>query len=120
MEKIILAFVLLSLVGCGADPIKFTTDVKETLVPVLYSPKPPVIKQPELPIHQMTEAQEKEDGEVAKYYKATVKVLMGYSVELQKALDEYDKINKAYETKRKQIEAKIATKKAAKQAEPVK
>jgi len=111
---------MLLLVGCGADPIKFTTDVKETLVPVLYSPKPPVIKQPKLPIHQMTEAQVKEDGVVVKYYKATVKVLMGYSEELQKALDKYNMINKAYEAERKKIEAKIAAKKVAKQAEPVK
>lgn len=111
---------MLLLVGCGADPIKFTTDVKETLVPVLYSPAPPIIKRPNLPIHQITTKELKEDGVIVKYYKATIKTLMGYSEELQKALDKYDTINKTYEAERKKIEAKVAAKKAAKQSEPVK
>jgi hypothetical protein len=114
MEKLILLGFVLMLVGCGSAPIKVNTEVKETLVPVLYSPAPPVIKRPELPIHQMTGEQLKEDGEVVKYYKATIKVLIGYSEELRKALGEYDKINKAYDEERKKLEAKIAEKNAAK------
>lgn len=92
--------------GCVSEPIKINTDVKEIYVPVIYSPAPPVIKRPELPIHSMTETELTEDGTVVKYYKATVKALMGYAKELENALDEYDKINKAYEEERKTIELK--------------
>lgn len=84
------------LVGCGANPIKVQCEVKETLVPIIYSPAPPVIERPALPIHNMTSEQLKEDGIVVKYYKGTVKALIGYSKELEKALSEYSKINKAY------------------------
>ncbi len=82
--------------GCGGQPIKFTTDVKETLVPIVYSPAPPEIVRPELPIQQMTDEQVRSPGAIVKYYKATVKTLIGYSMELEKALAEYGKINKAY------------------------
>lgn len=107
MEKIILISFVLLLTGCGADPIKFTTEVKETFVPILYSPKAPIIKRPELAIHNMTAEQVKKDGEVAKHYKATVKALMGYSEELKKALDNYDKINKAYKAQEDKLKMKF-------------
>ena len=107
MEKIILISLALLLIGCGSDPIKFTTEVKETFVPIVYSPPPPVIKQPDLPIHNMTPEQLKKDGEIAKYYKATVKTLIGYSEELKKALGEYDKINKAYKAQEDKLKMKF-------------
>lgn len=97
--------------GCGSQPIKFTTDVKETLVPIVYSPAPPKIDRPELPIQQMTDDQLKSDGEVVKYYKATVKTLIGYSLELEKALDKYDKINKAYKAEENNLRDKFGNEK---------
>ena len=50
----------------------------------------------------------------------TLNAIVTHHLNPQKALDNYDKINKTYEAERKKIEAKIATKKAAKQPEPVK
>jgi len=112
MEKLILlmGFVIL-LTGCFSNPIKVKTEVQETLVPMLYSPAPPVIDRPELLIHKMTDEELKQAGMVAKYYKATIKTLIGYAQELEAALAEYDKINKSYEEERKKLEAKQAEKK---------
>lgn len=110
MEKIILIGFMLFLTACGSAPIRINTDVKETYVPILYSPAPPVIKRPSLPIHEMTSEQEKEDGIVVKFYKATVKSLIGYSEELESALDEYNKINKAYKAQEDKIKTKIGDK----------
>jgi len=104
MERLIIIAMIILLSGCGSTPIKFTTEVKEIYVPVIYSPAPPVIERPELPIHQMSEEELKQDGIVAKYYKATVKALIGYSRELEKALAGFDKINKTYEEERKRKE----------------
>jgi len=97
--------------GCGGQPIKFTTDVKETLVPIVYSPAPPEITRPELPIQQMTDEQVQNPGTVVKYYKATIKTLIGYSLELEKALAEYDKINKAYKAEEDGLREKFGAEK---------
>ena len=115
MEKLILlmGFVIF-LAGCFNNPIMVKTEVQETLVPVLYSPAPPIIPRPKLPIHQMTDEELKKDGMVAKYYKATIKTLLGYSQELEQALTEYNKIHEAYEKERKNVEADIETRKEAK------
>lgn len=115
MERLIvlMGFVIF-LTGCGANTITVKTEVQESLVTVMYCPAPPEVLRPALPIHQMTEEQAKQDGEVAKHYKATIRTLMGYSQELEKSLSEFDKINKAYEEKRKQIEAEVEERKAAK------
>ena len=108
---------MLLLAGCGTAPIKVNTEVKETLVPVLYCPAPPVVERPDLPIHQMTDEQLKEDGAIAKHYKATVKSLLGYSEELEKALKKYNEINEAYDEERKKLEAKQAEKNKVKPTE---
>lgn len=106
-----IAFLILFLSGCGGQPIKFTTDVKETLVPIVYSPAPPDIVRPELPIQQMTDDELKSPGNIVKYYKATVKTLIGYSLELEKALNEYDKINKAYKEQENTLRDKFGSEK---------
>lgn len=115
MERLIvlMGFVIF-LAGCGTT-IEVKTEVQETLVTVLYSPAPPEIERPALPIHQMTDEDVKKDGMIAKYYKATIKTLLGYAQELETALGEYDNINKAYEEERLKLEAKIAEREAAKQ-----
>jgi len=110
---ILIGIVILTISGCfGKKPIEITTDVKEQMVEILYSPAPPVIIRPELPIHQMTPEQLAIDGVVVKYYKATIKTLIGYSTELRTALDKYDDINKAYEAEKLKVEEGIAKRKA--------
>jgi len=107
MGRLTLFGLMLLLVSCGSNPIKVKCEAKETFVPILYSPAPPTIKRPDLPIHRITNEQLKNDGIVAKYYKATIKTLIGYSKEMEKALAEYDKINKAYKAEEDKIRTKF-------------
>lgn len=96
------------LTGCSKEYI-IKNEIQEVIVPVIYSPAPPVIERPVLPIHFISAEQLKNDGEVAKHYKATVKTLINYSMELEEALLEYSKINKAYEKERQNVELGIKT-----------
>lgn len=107
MGRLILIGLVLLLGGCGSDPIKVKCEVQETFVPIIYSPAPPTIERPALPIHNMTAKQLEEDGVVVKYYKATVKGLIGYSKELEKALATYDKINKSYKAEEDKLRTKF-------------
>jgi len=111
MVKLAIISLVLFLVSCADAPIHLNTDVKETLVPIIYSPAPPEIERPKLPIQHMTDEELKSDGTVVKYYKATVKTLIGYSKELEKALAEYDKINKAYKEREGSLKKKFGTEK---------
>lgn len=96
----------LTLVGCACmdDTIRINTDVIEQKVDILYCPAPPEIPRPVLPIHTMTAEEEKSDGAVVQYYKATVNALIGYSKLLEKVIDNQKEINTAYEEKRKELE----------------
>lgn len=99
--------VCITLVGCswfGGGTIDINTGVKEQYVEVLYCPAPPEIARPDLPIHQMTPVQLLNDGEVAKHTKATIKVLLGYSKELEKVVDNQKQINTEYEKIKKELE----------------
>jgi hypothetical protein len=95
----------LVLVGCGCKEKTIKTEVQKQYVDVLYCPAPPEINRPALPIHTMTPDQKKSDGEVVKHYKATVKTLQGYAVELETIVDKQKEINKAYEDKKKELES---------------
>ena len=94
----------LILSGCGKDAIKINTDVKEQKIDIIYCPAPPEIPRPVLPIHMMTAEEERSDGAVVQYYRATVNVLIGYSRMLEKVIDNQKQINTAYEEKRKELE----------------
>lgn len=96
----------LTLFGCACmdDTIRINTDVIEQKVDILYCPAPPEIPRPVLPIHTMTAEEEKSDGAVVQYYKATVNALIGYSKLLEKVIDNQKEINTAYEEKRKELE----------------
>lgn len=108
MDRIILSLlIILTISGCGKS-ITVKTEVQESLVEVWYSPAPPMIPRPELPIQNMTDEELQQDGMVVKYYKATVLTLIGYSEELQAALNKYDDINKKYNAEREKIEKGIA------------
>ena len=91
MKKLIaISLILPLLTGCGLiGQRKVTTEAVTVKVPVVFSPKPPVIIRPDLVIHDMTEAQRNNPGELAKYYRATIIQLIGYSEELEDALNEY-------------------------------
>lgn len=105
MKKLIVAAMLVVLVsGCAGKQIRIRSEVQEVQVPLLYCPAPPELNQPVLPIQEMTEEQKADPGEVAKYYKATVRALLGYVGELEKALDSYDATNEAYDELRNKFQ----------------
>ena len=106
MVKIIMIPIMCSLIlsGCGKDAIKINTDVKEQKIDIIYCPAPPEIPRPVLPIHMMTAEEERSDGAVVQYYRATVNALIGYSRMLEKVIDNQKQINTAYEEKRKELE----------------
>jgi len=107
MGKIIIIIVMAFMVGCGGKLITVKTEVQETLVPILYSPKPPHIPRPSLPIHDMTQEEILQPGALVKRYHATLEVLLGYARELERALKEYDVINKAYTEQRDELQKKL-------------
>jgi len=104
MVKIITFSLIAVLTGCASNPVPVVTDTIEVHVPLLYCPAPPIISRPDLPIHNMTPAQQADDGEVAKHWKATIRVLIDHSKNQEAALDEYNNINMSYEELRKQMQ----------------
>jgi len=74
--------------GCASTPT-FKTQVVEIRTPVLYSPRPPILDRPDLIIHELSVAERRDPGTVAKYYKATVLQLLGYTEELESVLESY-------------------------------
>lgn len=97
----IVLLILIMLMGCTSQSIK--TEAQETYVPILYCPKPPEIKRPVLPIFQMTPDQLNNGGEIVKHYKASIIVLQGYAIELEKALQQYDNVNSSYDELRHEL-----------------
>lgn len=105
-----LIIILVSLVsGCAGLKIKDPDQVnlQESLVPILYCPSPPRVERPALPIETITNIDNKDPGIVAKKYKATIKALQGYSIQLEEALKSYDEASKAYEDLRKRFKQKV-------------
>ncbi len=84
--------------GCAANPqkIQIVSTTKPIGVPILYSPAPPVITRPDLPIKTMTPAQLKVDGETAKAYVASVQALIDYSEQEEDIVAQYKKISDSY------------------------
>lgn len=77
--------------------------VQESLVPILYCPKPPEVEKPTLPIESLTDLDKSSPGTVAKKYKATVKTLQGYANQLEESLKSYEEAHDAYEDLRKKF-----------------
>lgn len=88
---------ILAIVLSGCETFKVKTETQEVKVPVLYCPAPPTIVRPTLPIQLITEEQKKSPGELVKHWKASTIRLMDYSMELEKALNQYNSINISYE-----------------------
>lgn len=87
-------------VGCSSLKNK---DVQLVSIPVMYCPAPEPFVRPPLMIHQMSDTQLSSPGELAKYYKATIQQLQGYTQQLELQLDGYNKINKEFENKKNQL-----------------
>jgi len=94
----------LGLTACGPGTIKLRTEVQEVYVPLLYSPAPPEITRPELPISELTDEDIEDPGKVVIYYKATVKILEGYITELETIVNQYDRASDEYKELRKRFE----------------
>lgn len=106
IRNIILILIITPLLsGCFGRSVRNT--VQEVQVPLLYCPAPPELVRPVLPIHLMTTDQLKNEGEVVKHYKATVRSLIGYTDELEQALKSYEDANTAYDDLRKQFEQEL-------------
>lgn len=102
ISKIALLIILLIILfGCAE---KRVLDIQEVKVPILYCPKPAVVERPSLPIINIREMDT--PGEVAKKYKATVKVLQDYSIQLEEIVKSYNDVNMSYEELRSKMETK--------------
>ena len=93
------------LAGCATTQhVQLVTKVQPIAVPLIYSPAPPVVTRPVLPIDTIKPTDS--PGVVAKKYAATIQALIGYSKELEKIVGNYQHINQAYASVRKQLIAK--------------
>lgn len=96
-KLLVLLLVCVVLAGCATtDKVTLTTKSVPVAVPLIYSPAPPVIPRPDLPILTVPAADQKVDGKVAQAYAASVEALLGYSKQLEQALANYGDINTAY------------------------
>jgi len=80
----------LALTGCKCPtptPVIQTVTVK---VPVMEPyPEPPVTQRPNLLVYQLTADDATDTDKIVKYYKATIKQLQGYSMQLETIIDGY-------------------------------
>ena len=103
---ILILTMILPLLGCPKQ-IRIRTEVQEVYVPLLYCPAPIELVRPTLPIHMMTPEQANNPGEVAKHYKASIIILQGYSMELERSLKTYDDTNKAYDALKEKMQREL-------------
>jgi len=103
-KLILVAIFTVFVSGCAGTTPRIKTEVQETLVPLLHCPKPEIPQRPQLSIHRMTPEQLKEPGEVVKHYEATVEQLLGYTSELERIIQQYNKANADYIELRKKFE----------------
>lgn len=90
VKGIFVSVLLFMMVGCASTK-QISTPV-EVLVPVpVAAPQPPedAFDLPELPIHTLTEKSSDED--VVKAYAASIKILQGFILKIQKYLEIYRK-----------------------------
>lgn len=96
MVKYVVICFLLALQGCASIHKTSGTAPVIQKVPVVYCPAPEPFQRPVLPL-QDENIDTATPGEVAKKYKATITMLLGYIKELELQLNEYGKIDKEYE-----------------------
>lgn len=107
VKHIALALIVLSTSGCFWNTKPPVIEIQEVKVPILYCPPPPAVERPELPIHQMTDQQKRNAGEVVKHYKATVKELQGYALQLERVLEQYGENSAQYDQLKEEILEKL-------------
>lgn len=95
-----LLIVILAMVGCATT---ITTKTIPVAVPILYSPAPPVVVRPALPIDNITE--NTAAGDVVKDYAASIQVLLGYSHQLETIVGQYKTISDVYAQLKVNVEA---------------
>lgn len=101
--KLVTLLVCSALVGCGTTkPDNVRYQKVEVKVPVMVPvPMPEEPNRPELIIHTLTEADRDDPGLVVTAYKASVKQLQGYVLELEHIIDGYRKLSKAQQDESK-------------------
>lgn len=92
-----------TLVGCESTPVKTETETVEVLKPVLYCPAPDssILEKPHLPIHNITP--QMSPGEVAKHYKATIRVLIDYSKRQGMTLEQYKQFSEQLDQQHREL-----------------
>lgn len=92
---IIILLLLFPIVGC--DTLKNKKEIVKVNVPIMYCPTPDRValdRPTELYIDKIDP--NTPDGDVVKYYKATVKQLQGYVNRLESVIDQYEKSSDYY------------------------
>ena len=100
---IITPILIMMLAVSGCTTTSITTKTIPVAVPILYSPVPPVVVRPTLPIDTITEVTPA--GNVVKDYAASIQVLLGYSQELEYIVKQYKDISDAYAELKTKVEA---------------
>lgn len=90
-STILLLLASMILVGCATPSAPVCVpETIEVKVPVpVPAPQPPVLIRPQLAIYMLTDTDKQDPGKVAQYFEATVKQLIGYSIQLETILDGY-------------------------------
>lgn len=104
MVKHVLALIATAilLAGCATTQhFQITSKTIPVGVPLIYSPAPPTVNRPQLPITTIQKTDS--DGVVVKKYAASVQALLGYSEQLEKIVQNYKNINQAYSVQRQKL-----------------
>ena len=107
MVRVIVVIALIFLTGCFSNKRPQEIQIQRVNIPILYCPSPPTIERPILPIHKMTPQQTHNPGELVKHYKATIKILQGYALELEQVVNQYGKNSTQYEQVKQEILNKL-------------
>lgn len=107
MVRILLLSSVILLAGCFPNKRPQEVQIQTVNVPILYCPAPPQVERPALPIHEMTPEQRHNAGEVVKHYKATVKTLQGYALELERIIEQYGENSQQYEELKQELLEKL-------------
>lgn len=102
VKRLLILLAALMLASCATTQhVKLVSRVEPIAVPLIYSPAPPKISRPTLPITTIKPTDS--DGVVVKKYAATIQALIGYSEELEKIVQNYQHINQSYSVVRKKL-----------------
>lgn len=93
--KHLMIILALALSACATKPPEVKIETVEVKVPVMVPiPAPPVTKRPELVIFQLTDDDKADPGKVSIAYRASIKQLQGYVLQLEAIVEGYRKLSK--------------------------